>query len=118
MSEAPKDECWCSKNDDGRCVACAERLSQMIFQMGDSLLRIPMMAQALCRPCKRANGDWAAAKALRQLSEVHPDILDVEGATALVNNFVAASGITKTPLLDAEVRRIATLKRSPGAEDA
>ncbi len=113
--DSPRDECWCSKDDDGRCIVCSERLSALIFQVGDNMLRIPKMAQSLCQPCRKANADWAAAKALRELLAAHPD-LGISAVTAFVNNFVSTSGITKNPLLDTEIKRVAGMKKNPDTE--
>lgn len=109
MSETPdkpKDECWCSKDQDGRCTVCSERLSAIIFQLVEVLLRTPKMADSLCQACKKTHADWAAAKAIRELIAAYPGSLDVSAVTAFVNNFVASSGITKTPLLNAEIQRL------------
>lgn len=115
--EKPETECWCSKDEDGRCAVCSERLAALLFQFGDFLLKMPKMAASLCQPCKKANGDWAAAKAIRELATAHPGTVDVSGVTAFVNNFVASSGITKTPLLNAEIQRLANQKKNEKGED-
>lgn len=51
---------------------------------------------------------------MRELVAAHPESIDVSGLTAFVNNFVASSGITKTPLMDAEIRRLAEQKNKEG----
>lgn len=53
---------------------------------------------------------------MRDLVAAHPQSIDVSGLTAFVNNFVATSGITKTPLMDAEIRRLAERKTQGGGE--
>lgn len=111
MPETPREECWCSKDGDGRCIACSERLSEIIYQLMDATLRIPKMMNSLCLSCKKSNADWAAAKAIRDILAVHPEIRDISAITAFVNNFVASSGITKTPLMDAEIRRLSETKK-------
>lgn len=95
-------------------MACSERLSGIIFQFADALLRMPKMVGALCQPCKKTHGDWAAAKAIRELLAAHPEIRDVSTITAFVNNFVASSGITKTPLMNAEIQRLSKQKKIEG----
>ena len=110
MSEVPKDECWCSKDPDGRCVPCSERLSDAIVQYFESFVRAGKMIQSLCQPCRKSNADWAGARAMRELVAAHHKSVDTSGLTAFVNNFVASSGIAKTPLMDAEIRRLAERK--------
>lgn len=112
--EQPKEECWCSKDDDGRCTVCSERLSGILFQFADAMLKMPKMMASLCQPCRKSNADWAAAKAIRELVAAHPQVCDVSSVTAFVNNFVASSGITKTPLLNAEIKRLAERKNKEG----
>lgn len=112
--DKPAGECFCSKDDDGRCRVCAERLSAIMFQILDLMIRIPKMKNSLCGPCVSAEADWAGAKALRELFVNHPEAVDVQGAAAFVNNFVSTSGITKTPLMDAEVRRLSERKNKEG----
>lgn len=75
------------------------------------------MLGSLCQLCRKSNGDWAAAKAIRELVAAHPKTVDVAGVTAFVNNFVASSGITKTPLLDAEIRRLSEQKKKEAAAE-
>jgi hypothetical protein len=112
MPETPKDECWCSKDPDGRCVSCSERLSGIIYQLMDATLTIPKMMNSLCLPCKKSNVDWAGAKAIRDIMAAHPGMRDVSAITAFVNNFVSSSDITKTPLMDAEIRRLSETKKN------
>jgi hypothetical protein len=54
---------------------------------------------------------------MREMAAAHPKTVDVAGLTAFVNNFVASSGITKTPLMDAEIRRLAEQKKQREGED-
>lgn len=112
--ETPKEECWCSKDGDGRCTSCSERLAGIISELATMLFKLPRMASAICQPCRKAHADWAAAKAIRQLVAEYPGMADLSAVTAFVNNFVFSSGITKTPLLDAEIRRLTEQKKDKG----
>lgn len=113
-SETPKDECVCSKDADGRCAPCSVRLSEAIVQYFESVIRAGKMIRSLCYPCRKSNADWAGAKAIRELVAAHPKTVEISGVTAFVNNFVATSGITKTPLMDAEIRRLSERKSKEG----
>jgi hypothetical protein len=108
--EKPEAECWCSKDEDGRCAVCSERLSAVLFQFMDAMFKMPKMLASLCQSCRKSHADAAAAKAIRELAAAYPLMCDVSAVTAFVNNFVASSGITKTPLLNAEIQRLAQRK--------
>lgn len=97
--------CACVPDEDGRCRPCSAIIESMLREFLFTMIGIVEVRAGICSPCLKSSADMAWAKAVREFAATQPKERK-HLAIGLIEGFKISCGLTATPLVDLELRKL------------